>query len=129
MDAPMELLTSGRRRRRNRQWPDEVKARIVAETLRPGATVGEVAERHGLKANHVSSWRTLARNGKLVLPAPEDPVEFATLMVAPVDEVAAAEPAVSISPEVVVGSVIIRLEPGASAVRIASVVHALMAAS
>ena len=129
MDAPMELLTYGGRHRRNRRWPDEVKARIVAETLRPGATVGEVAERHGLKANHVSSWRTLARTGKLVLPAPKDPVEFATLMVAPVDEVAAAEPAVSISPEVVVGSVIIRLEPGASAVRIASVVHALMAAS
>ena len=127
MDAPIELLTYGGRRRRNRQWPDEVKARIVAETLRPGATVGEVAERHGLKANHVSSWRTLARNGKLVLPAPEDPVEFATLMVAPdVEGVAVSEPA---GPEVVVGSVIIRLEPGASAVRIASVVHALMAAS
>ena len=94
MDAPMELLTYGGRRRRNRQWPDEVKARIVAETLRPGATVGEVAERHGLKANHVSSWRTLARNGKLVLPAPEDPVEFATLMVAPdVEGVAVAEEA------------------------------------
>lgn len=130
MDAPMELLTYGRRRRRNRQWPDEVKARIVAETLRPGATVGEVAERHGLKANHVSSWRTLARNGKLVLPPPEDPVEFATLMVAPdVEGVAVAERAASAGPEVVVGSVIIRLEPGASAVRIASVVHALMAAS
>lgn len=82
MDAPMELLTNGVRRRRNRQWPDDVKARIVAETLRPGASVSEVAERHGLKANHVSSWRTLARNGKLVLPAPEDPVEFAALMVA-----------------------------------------------
>ncbi|WP_280515908.1 transposase [Neoaquamicrobium sediminum] len=82
----MELLTNGVRRRRNRQWPDDVKARIVAETLRPGASVSEVAERHGLKANHVSSWRTLARNGKLVLPAPEDPVEFAALMVAPVVE-------------------------------------------
>ena len=130
MDAPMELLTNGGRRRRNRQWPDAVKARIVAETLRPGATVSEVADRHGLKANHVSSWRTLARNGKLVLPAPEDAVEFATLMVDPVDEaLAAAEPAVSAGPEVVVGSVTIRLEPGASAARIASVVHALMAAS
>lgn len=119
MDAPMELLTSGGRRRRNRQWPDEVKARIVAETLRPGATVSEVADRHGLKANHVSSWRTLARNGKLVLPAPEDAVEFATLMVDPVDEaLAPAEPAVSAGPEVVVGSVTIRLEPGASAARI-----------
>lgn len=127
MDAPMELLTNSTGRRRNRQWPDEVKARIVAETLRPGATVGEVAERHGLKANHVSSWRTLARNGKLVLPAPEDAVEFATLMVAPVDEQVAAASA-SARPEVVVGSVTIRLEPGAPATRIASVVRALMAA-
>jgi transposase len=122
----MELLTIGVRRRCKRQWPDDVKARIVAETLRPGATVGEVAERHGLKANHVSSWRTLARNGKLVLPAPEDGVEFATLMVAPVEDDMTV---VLAGPEVVVGSVTIRLEPRASAVRIASVVHALLAAS
>ncbi|MDV3253680.1 transposase [Devosia sp. BK] len=128
MDAPLELLTNSGRRRRNRQWPDEVKARIVAETLRPGATISEVAERHGLKPNHISSWRTLARRGRLVLPAPEDAVEFATLMVAPVDEaLAAADRAASAGPEVVVGSVIIRLEPGASAVRIASVVRALTA--
>lgn len=124
MDAPLELLTRGGRGRRNRQWPDDVKARIVDETLRPGATVREVAQRHGLKANHVSSWRTLARNGKLVLPPPEDPVEFATLMVAPVEDVTAGG---SARPEIMVGSVIIRLEPGASASRIASVVRALAA--
>jgi transposase len=130
MGAPMELLTNGGRRRCNRQWPDEVKARIVAETLRPGATVSGVAQRHGLKSNHFSSWRTMARNGKLVLPAPKDPVEFATLVVAPmVGQGTAAGPLASAGPEIVVGSVTIRLEPGASAARIASVVHALMAAS
>ena len=128
MDCPLEHLTSCGRRRRNRQWPDDEKARIVAETLRPGARVSEVAQRHGLKSNHVSSWRTMARNGKLVLPAPEDPVEFAALMVAPVvEDVMAAEPAASAGPEVMTGSVIIRLEPGASAIRIASVVRALTA--
>jgi len=64
--------------------------------------------------------------GSLVLPAPEDPVEFAALMVAPVvEDVTAAEPVASAGPEVVVGSVIIRLEPGASASRIVSVVRAL----
>ena len=82
METTLEVLPVGGRGRRNRKWPDEVKARIVAETLAPGATVGEVARRHGLPANHVSSWRTLARQGRLVLPAPEDPVEFAALMVA-----------------------------------------------
>ncbi|WIJ23988.1 IS66-like element accessory protein TnpA [Devosia sp. RR2S18] len=128
MDAPLEFLTSGGRRRRNRQWPDDEKARIVAETLRPGTTVGEVALRHGLKANHVSSWRTMARNGKLVLPAPKDQMEFATLMVAPVvEDVTAAEPVAAVGPEIVLGSVVIRLEPGASARRIASVVRALTA--
>ena len=66
-----EVFTGSGRRRR---WPDEVKARVVAETLKPGATVNEVALRHGVPANHISSWRTLARKGRLVLPAPEDPV-------------------------------------------------------
>jgi transposase len=105
-----------------------VKARIVAETLRPGVTVNDVARRHGVPANHVSSWRTLARTGRLVLPAPEDPVEFAALMVgsveAPRGEVGALN-----RPEIVAGAVVIRLEAGASAERIASVVCALAASS
>ena len=83
MEATLEVLAVGGRSRRNRKWPDDVKARVVAETLLPGVTVNEVARRHGLPANHVSSWRTLARQGRLVLPAPEDPMEFAALLVGP----------------------------------------------
>lgn len=41
---------------------------MVSETLVPGVTVSEVVLRHGVKANHLSSWRTLARKGKLVVP-------------------------------------------------------------
>jgi transposase len=126
MSAPMEILTigsgDGRSRRR---WPDETKARIVAETLRPGATVDEVARRHGLSSNHLSSWRTLARKGKLVLPAPRDEVEFAAMVVAPPD--GGLPPPETTGPEIMVGAVAVRLEPGASAERIASVVRALAA--
>ena len=57
MDTTLEILTTGGSGRRNRKWPDEVKARIVAETLRPGASVAAIARRHGMKANHVSSCR------------------------------------------------------------------------
>lgn len=111
--------------RRLRRWPDEIKARLVAETLRPGVSVNEVARRAGVKANHLSSWRTLARRGKLILPAPEDDVEFSTLVVSEPEPVLPVQPAVR--PEIVVGNVTIRLEDGASTDRIAAVVRSLMA--
>ncbi|NEJ03099.1 transposase [Rhizobium ruizarguesonis] len=80
MESTLEFLTTRKSGREvHRHWPDEVKAQIVSECLRPGAMVNEVAERHGLRPNHLSTWRTMARQGKLVLPAPEDAVEFAAV--------------------------------------------------
>jgi len=63
-----------------RRWPDDVKARIVAESLQPGARVCDVAAKYGLIARHLSQWRGLARQGKLVLPCADGPA-FVPLMV------------------------------------------------
>ncbi|MFA7594683.1 MAG: transposase [Thiohalobacteraceae bacterium] len=127
MESALEVLPSVGRGRRNRKWPDEVKARIVAQTLMPGATVNEVAQQHGIGASHLSSWRTLARKGQLVLPAPEEPGEFAALMIGSGEDRSAGPVNAADRPELVVGAVVIKLEAGASAERIASVVQALAA--
>jgi transposase len=123
----MEFLTNGGSGRVNRKWPDETKARIVSESLRPGVTVQEVAERHGLKPNHLSTWRTLARQGKLVLPAPEDATEFAAVVVAPAEAMQQAHDVERA--EIIFGAVTIRLERNASSSRIAAIVRALAASA
>lgn len=128
METTAEFLTqSDGGRRRSRSWPDELKAQIVSESLRPGARVHEVAERYGVRPNHLSSWRTAARRGKLVLPEPEVEIEFASLMVEATSVPEA--PIIADRPEIQCGSLTIRLEAGASASRIAAVTRSLARAS
>ena len=54
----VELLTGPSRRRR---WSAEEKARIVAESLLPGARVSEVARRWQLHPQQLFGWRREAR--------------------------------------------------------------------
>ena len=54
----LEVITGTGRRRR---FPDDLKARLVEETLMPGAIVSEVARRHGLTPQQLFTWRRQAR--------------------------------------------------------------------
>ena len=72
-----------------RRWPDDLKARIVAESFQPGARVCDVAAKYGLIARHLSGWRGQARKGELVVPVDTAPT-FVPLVIEPLADAAAA---------------------------------------
>jgi len=43
--------------RRRRFWSSDEKRRIVAESTAPGGSVSKVAQRHGVNANLLFTWR------------------------------------------------------------------------
>jgi transposase len=53
----IEVITGTGRRRR---WSSDDKARIVEESLRPGANVSEVARHNGLSPQQLFAWRRAA---------------------------------------------------------------------
>ena len=44
-------------RRGRRSWPAVEKRKIIAESFAPGASVAQVAQRYGLNANMLFTWR------------------------------------------------------------------------
>lgn len=110
-----------------RRWPDNLKARIVAETLEPGATICGVADRYGLRANRISEWRRLAKDGKLILPAAAAPPGFAPLVLCDEEPATRSSADTGGAPliEIAVGTVVIRLDAGTPTARIAEIVRAV----
>jgi transposase len=126
----LEVITGTGRRRR---FSDDDKARVVEETLLPGAVVSQVARRHGLMPQQVFTWRRQARNpSKTMAEAPQ--------FVQAVVDAAVAAPAVGqerkarCKPksdvgiiEIEVEDITIRAGSGADANMIAAIVQALKA--
>lgn len=126
MGATSEFLARvPRRADGKRNWPPELKARIVAETLIEGETVNEVAKRYKLIPSTVSDWRRMARQGKLVLPN-LDGIDFVPV------EVEASVPVAQPLPnpfsntlDVIRGDITVRLDAATPAARIAEIARAL----
>ena len=121
-----------------RRWPVEVKGRLVAESFLPGVSVREVAERNGLAANRLSTWRGLARRGELAIAdlagldlegADPGGVDFTPVVLEDIiPTVGPAEPARSLI-EVETGGVTLRLDANTDVARLAELVSALRSAS
>ena len=107
---------SGLRRDKPHRRTASERAVIVAESFEPGATVTEVAHRHGIVASQLSTWRTAAKR-RIVQdsgPAFADLSVMADALSVPFEGI-----------EVVCGSVSIRLPRNTTPKRIADIAQRL----
>ena len=108
-----------------RDWPPELKARIVAETPIEGETVKAVAKRYELIPSTVSDWRRMARQGKLVLPN-LDGIDFVPVEIEASVPVAQPSPVISSGKiDLIKGDVTVRLDAATPAARVAEIARAL----
>lgn len=106
-----------------RRWPDDLKARIVAESFQPGVRVCDVAAKYGLIARHLSGWRGQARNGELVVPIDVAPA-FVPLVIEPSISDSAASTDTGVIRVEICGAVL-HVSPDCSPERAAALVAAL----
>lgn len=122
--------TLGRRR-----WSADDRARILEETLAPGAVVSAVARRHGLSPQQLFTWRREARR-RMEAEAP--PAFVPAVLVAP-ETPPAREPKQRVKRrtsrrraaaiELEASGVTVRIGDGASPATIAAVIGALKAST
>ena len=126
MGATSEFLARvPRRTDGKRDWPPELKARIVAETLIEGETVKAVAKRYELIPSTVSDWRRMARQGKLVLPN-LDGIDFVPVEIEASVPVAQPSPVISfVTIDLIKGDVTVRLDAATPRARITEIVRPL----
>ncbi|MFN3314439.1 MAG: IS66-like element accessory protein TnpA [Hyphomonas sp.] len=116
---------TGRRRRTKAD-----RARIAAESLFPGASVTDVARRHGTTRWQVYDWRKKLRTGQLVVPESVAALPmFAELVVEGPAAVMPAETEVATGVEIVVGDVVIRVGADADEVLLTRSIRAVRAAA
>jgi transposase len=132
----VEVLTGPARRRR---WSDAEKARIVAETLAPDASVSDVARRWQVCSQQVFTWRREARAGHLVLPleaaAPAAKPGFVPIVaesqpeaIAPATERAAKSAAAPVI-EIRLAGAVVRVAVGTDCTLLADVLRAVRASA
>ena len=134
----IELLTGPARRRR---WSEAEKARIVAETLVPGAVVSAIARRWQVCPQQVFGWRRAARAGDLALPTKPERPAFVPIVSAAarpmVAETAPPTPAMTAPPvspsvpavEVTLAGAVVRVASGTDGALLTAVLRAVRASA
>jgi transposase len=122
----IEVLTGPGRRRR---WSEDSKARIVEETLLPGAVVAEVARRWQVCPQQVFGWRRERRVGGAGAPASLGFVEIVPEAPLATEGLSSTAPPPVAPVEVRLAGAVLRIGPGTDATLLAMVLRALRAST
>jgi transposase len=127
----LEVITGTGGRRR---FPDDEKARIVEETLVPGAVISAVARQHGLTPQQLFTWRRQAlKRSKVEPPSFVPAVVEAAVAAKPVRQSRSGKRVRTLDGgmgtiEVEIAGVSVRIARGADVKAVAAVMTALTAA-
>lgn len=130
----VEVITGVERRR---DWTDEEKLAIVAESCADGVVISEVARRHGLRPQQLFAWRNEFRRREAARLQCGGTPAFAPVMIAHDRPVSAAAGAPAVAGpvsgvgaaliEIVLGRATVRLHGAADAKTLAAVLSAVKA--
>jgi transposase len=126
----VEVFTGPERRR---DWPDESKIAIVAESLEPGVNASALARSHDINPQQLFGWRRRFRKEAeaLIASSRRDPelISFATVQVdAPAPGLPVSLPAAGPSDgsiEITIGTATVRIRGAADTKTLALVLKAL----
>lgn len=100
------------------------RARIVAESLLPGAQVSEVARKHGAMRWQIYDWQRRFRQRGMLAPCEASHSTFAPLVV----ESGLEEPHVrAIKLEIAIGDVVLRTDTALDGEQLSRLIHAMRA--
>ena len=108
------------------------RARIAAESLMPGASVTDIARRHGTTRWQVYDWRRKLRTGQLVVPAGVAALPMFAELVVDGAAAGAERPAETLAVtgvEIVIGDVVIRAGTDADEVLLTRAIRAARAST
>ena len=121
---------------RRRDWTDEEKLAIIAESCQDGVVISAVARRHGLRPQQLFTWRNVFRKREAARLRQGEAPAFAPVMIAH-DRSAGALAETPVAPpmstggliEIVLGGATVRLHGGVDAKTLAAVLRAVKAAT
>jgi transposase len=140
----IELITGTGRRR---HWSSDDKARILLESLQPGANVSDVARRNGLSPQQLFGWRREVREAepaaspvrkrgrpkKVSFGAPDAdiaPTHFAAVVIAPAAPPPPPPTGTSLGTiEITIGDAVVRVSGQVDMALLAAVLRAVRRAS